>query len=753
MERIARHVPVYVDFQEALDTNSSKEYSRVFSTSYSSSLTLILKLRKVEDSTFALEISFRDTPKTKIEKYGWCVYIGGAFYEHDRRFVRSDGNPSDITPPIVNPASFIVDGVIVAVVDEYCPVKRPNLFNLKNYDLIIRCNDGQIRTHSYSWSHGSTIRNLIRHAERNEKGKKVIQLNTTYDILSLANRVIHGLTTKKFNYVVAKDLWTFLRENGFHQLNFDWMEVWLRENLNNNIVVDMAIFFREVRSLYSYCLDRIIDNNVEEHRLIDFANNHLQDHQDISDQVPGRINLIFIKMGKAAVYFLLFNVIMLFCGAFGTSSLSVTRSIDLTTQLARHVLNIEYKTDGTDTKSFLHVLSKADDEHLSYLVATDSTDRKLAVTKVPAPKDGNTDYIYYKIDLIDSATKDKPYKLRIEYVLTQILKPYPAQISQAEQQFMQYTGTVNYVSYYKIDSDTTNVKVGNGKVLSHSAGKASSEKIQVGPTTNVQPFTATPLTIHYENNSPFAVVTSLKRIIEVSHWGNIAIEDHVEVLHKGAELKGSFSRLEYQVDRRVKSPVVKVFKASLPIGARDIYYRDQIGNISTSNVRGLKNRIEVEMRPRFPLFGGWKTNYVLGYNVPSSDFLSSADSKFALKIPLIHPLFADMVIEKAEIQVVLPETATNVRIVKPYAVTHLPDTLYFSYLDTVGRPTINLVKENLVEWHSQSFTFYYDYSPSHLLREPLIAVIAFFLVFLVIIVFNRFDFSISRKQVPHLKVN
>jgi len=54
------------------------------------------------------------------------------------------------------------------------------------------------------------------------------------------------------------------------------------------------------------------------------------------------------------------------------------------------------------------------------------------------------------------------------------------------------------------------------------------------------------LRVHEENNSPFLTVTSLDRVIEVSHWGNIAVEEHIDVKHTGAKLKGSFSRFDYQ---------------------------------------------------------------------------------------------------------------------------------------------------------------------------------------------------------------
>lgn len=64
-----------------------------------------------------------------------------------------------------------------------------------------------------------------------------------------------------------------------------------------------------------------------------------------------------------------------------------------------------------------------------------------------------------------------------------------------------------------------------------------------------------------------------------------------------------------------------VFQTLLPSSARDVYYRDEIGNISTSNLREGDEHVEMEIRPRFPLFGGWKTHYYIGYNVPSYQYL------------------------------------------------------------------------------------------------------------------------------------
>lgn len=66
-----------------------------------------------------------------------------------------------------------------------------------------------------------------------------------------------------------------------------------------------------------------------------------------------------------------------------------------------------------------------------------------------------------------------------------------------------------------------------------------------------------------------------------------------------------------------------IFQTLLPSSARDVYYRDEIGNISTSNLHETDDGVELELRPRFPLFGGWKTNYYIGYNIPSYQYLFS----------------------------------------------------------------------------------------------------------------------------------
>lgn len=89
--------------------------------------------------------------------------------------------------------------------------------------------------------------------------------------------------------------------------------------------------------------------------------------------------------------------------------------------------------------------------------------------------------------------------------------------------------------------------------------------------------------------------------------------------------------------------------------ASDVYYRDDIGNISTSALRTLEDSVELDLRPRFPLFGGWKTHYFIGYNVPSYEYLYVQGDQFALNMRLLDHIYDDMMVEDFELRIILPE--------------------------------------------------------------------------------------------------
>lgn len=106
-------------------------------------------------------------------------------------------------------------------------------------------------------------------------------------------------------------------------------------------------------------------------------------------------------------------------------------------------------------------------------------------------------------------------------------------------------------------------------------------RVEIAPQLNVYSdsnripvaYSTEAIVIHYENQTPFLTVTNLERVIEVSHWGNIAVEETIDIVHTGATLKGSFSRYDFQKDARGSQSAVKSYKTVLPASATGVYYR------------------------------------------------------------------------------------------------------------------------------------------------------------------------------------
>merc|ERR1712227_330010 len=279
----------------------------------------------------------------------------------------------------------------------------------------------------------------------------------------------------------------------------------------------------------------------------------------------------------------------------------------------------------------------------------------------------------------------------VDVVLGGALEMFPAAITQKEKQLVRLTGNLYTFLPYPVTTQSTRVNLASSNVESYTKVKPvslSDTSINYGPYSNIAPFTLAEMVIHGENNSPMLVVSELLRLIEVSMWGNIAIEETIDVVHRGAQLKGSFSRYEFQRENSGVSSV-KNFKTLLPAAAKDVYYRDDIGNISTSHLKVMDDAVELDLRPRFPLFGGWKTHYVIGYNVPSYEYLFYSGDKHVLNMRLVDHIFDDMLVEETDVKVILPEGISNIKLNTPYSMTRRDDDKHYTYLDTTGRTVVN----------------------------------------------------------------
>nr|XP_015814754.2 dolichyl-diphosphooligosaccharide--protein glycosyltransferase subunit 1 [Nothobranchius furzeri] len=454
---------------------------------------------------------------------------------------------------------------------------------------------------------------------------------------------------------------------------------------------------------------------------------------------------------------LLVAALSLEVSADGLVNVDVKRTVDLSTHLAKITADIVLSNQGqSSVQSFILAVEAGLAPHLAYIGATvkgdEEEDGTLELEQTTIRGQSGE---FYKVQLPSSLAAGAQLKAKVEMTFSHVLKPFPTQISQAERQLVIFQGNHYWFSPYPTRSQTTRVRLASKTVENYTKlGNPSKtdEIIEYGPFKDVAPFSEDAMKIHYENNTPFLTITSITRTIEVSHWGNIAVEETIDLRHTGAVLKGPFSRYDYQRQSDSGISSVKSFKTILPASAQDVYYRDEIGNISTSHLQVLDDSVEVEVRPRFPLFGGWKTHYIIGYNLPSYEYLYTLGDQYALKMRLVDHVYDDQVIDDLTVKIILPEGSKNIHVETPYKIDRLPNQLHYTYLDTFGRPVLVASKRNLVEHHIQDFVVHYNFNKILMLQEPLLVVGAFYILFFTVIIYVRLDFAITKDPAAEVRM-
>jgi oligosaccharyltransferase complex subunit alpha (ribophorin I) len=74
--------------------------------------------------------------------------------------------------------------------------------------------------------------------------------------------------------------------------------------------------------------------------------------------------------------------------------------------------------------------------------------------------------------------------------------------------------------------------------------------LKYGPYKDKQAFSYEHMLVHFRSNLPLVIFTQAARTIEVSHWGNILVDEYFEIFNEAAGIKGEFGRIDFnQYDR------------------------------------------------------------------------------------------------------------------------------------------------------------------------------------------------------------
>jgi oligosaccharyltransferase complex subunit alpha (ribophorin I) len=117
----------------------------------------------------------------------------------------------------------------------------------------------------------------------------------------------------------------------------------------------------------------------------------------------------------------------------------------------------------------------------------------------------------------------------------------------------------------------------------------------------------------------------------------------------------------------MKPQIIPSLTLHLPPGIHSAYYYDLNGNVSTSRVRvapsvpkaAQGNQYStIELRPRYPLMGGWNYSFTLGWDSPLADSAGydASTGSYVVGIP-VQTVFPAAVVDEAEVKIIFPEGA------------------------------------------------------------------------------------------------
>ncbi|KAF4975892.1 hypothetical protein FZEAL_7365 [Fusarium zealandicum] len=351
-----------------------------------------------------------------------------------------------------------------------------------------------------------------------------------------------------------------------------------------------------------------------------------------------------------------------------------------------------------------------------------------------------SDVQFYRIQLPTALKPGAQQTLGITFYYLKAYSPLPAAVPQDENQYLAYDFSVYAPSSYPTLKQKTEVKAISSSIPDYTklpgSGDIKEFPVKQGAKLTYGPFGEKPAgavsaaRVRFEYTKPVTHVAELNRDIEVSHWGgNIAFEERYDLYHRGANLSALFNRVKWAQAQFYNPPThaLKELKVPLQVGSVDAYFVDTIGNVSTSRFRSNRREALLELKLRYPLFGGWKYPFTIGWNSDAANFLrKTATGGFVLKVPFLEgPKQPEGVeYEHINIKVLLPEGAENVKFysnIPESAIMSTSIDLTKSFLDTVGRVTVTIKARNLVdEFRDRELIISYDASLASALRKPLV---------------------------------
>lgn len=470
-----------------------------------------------------------------------------------------------------------------------------------------------------------------------------------------------------------------------------------------------------------------------------------------------------------SLFWWLTATLFLFRGVLGLEEFTVPqvwenikydRSVDLSRVYTREKLEIKVKNVGKELTKEYYLVYPIDIINKVALISAlgegegDSQFLDASIIKNSTSLEGNVIVGYAKIVFSSPVGPGEEFSFLVSVEYNEGGVPYPEHINLRDEQYLLIkTNRLPLSAYTTKDSTLTFVGSTSFSELhapdnEHLQGTIEKNSITFGPFKNATALDITnEVKIVYLHNVPLNKVVNLKRDIWVSHWAaTLQFEEYYELLNQAAKLVKGFSRLEHmtqQLDTLV-GHYRGIIDSVLPSGASDHYYTDLVGMVSTSQVKN----DHFYLKPRYPIYGGWKYNYTIGWTNQLSDFLhiSNSSDSYILSVPILNgPL--DTAYDNAEVSIFLPEGAVVEEVDSPLPFKTVEISNKNSYFDlNKGHVKVTFTFENLIdELSSGRILIKYDFNATAFYKKPLSIACYLFIALMSIFLLNHINLKIDDK--------
>ncbi|KAJ2401075.1 dolichyl-diphosphooligosaccharide--protein glycosyltransferase subunit 1 [Coemansia sp. RSA 2559] len=401
----------------------------------------------------------------------------------------------------------------------------------------------------------------------------------------------------------------------------------------------------------------------------------------------------------------------------------------------------------------------------TYTAVVEKT-KHLASIKVNERKSGveldviKVDDEKYRATLRKPLQPGEKISLNIEAVYVNTVKPRPMHVKQTEDQRWQWEDSPLVSSVYKTKKQKTTVVPPGSRSKPTTFGPFHAGGAQPNGTEKVS----------FISNAEQLEAITHRREYFVSHWANdLNVLEHYQLRNRAPANDGAFDKVGQVVSKfmKVRDNFIKTLLVKVPADARDMYVVDEIGNVSTSAVSGIRRHSSkggafkiMQLKPRYPLLGQWNYTWWHGYSVPLAEYLKTDGSRHLLRVPFIGRIAgsasmeaelsvamaerANTAVDAYELRIVLPEGASNVDVKVPLPVESVRKQPFWYYLDSTGRTVVVVERRNVPPDAADSNVLVaYDYSLASLWQKPLVFAAVVFALFMLGSFVNRLHLGLT----------